>query len=100
MQAAFGGDGASHDSAETSSNMRGAGDGLSKVAPEGYNFGRFGQLLKGEGLGASNAWVIGGSRTKTGKPLLCNDPHLTLMAPSIWLATHLKAIGNGTEDNP
>lgn len=44
--------------------------------------------------------MIGGSRTESGKPILCNDPHLTLMAPSIWLATHIKAIGNGTSDDP
>jgi acyl-homoserine lactone acylase PvdQ len=24
----------------------------------------------------SNAWVLGGSRTATGRPILANDPHL------------------------
>ncbi len=43
----------------------------------------------GYSLGASNNWVIGGSFTQTGKPMLANDPHLQLMAPSIWVATHL-----------
>lgn len=46
-------------------------------------------------LGASNNWVVGGSRTTTGKPLLCNDPHLTLMAPSIWLAVSIKTARGG-----
>jgi penicillin amidase len=41
--------------------------------------------------GASNNWVLGGSRTTSGKPLLANDPHLTLGIPSIWHLMHLEA---------
>ncbi len=37
----------------------------------------------GPGLGSNN-WVVSGSRTTTGKPLLANDPHLGLQIPSIW----------------
>jgi penicillin amidase len=33
---------------------------------------------------ASNIWVVGGDRTKSGKPLLANDPHLGFGAPGIW----------------
>ncbi len=33
---------------------------------------------------ASNSWVIGGARTASGKPILANDPHLELRAPSLW----------------
>ncbi|GAB3690961.1 penicillin acylase family protein [Actinocorallia lasiicapitis] len=32
----------------------------------------------------SNSWVVGGSRTTTGKPLLANDPHLAPHLPSVW----------------
>jgi penicillin amidase len=32
----------------------------------------------------SNNWVVGGSLTKTGMPLLANDPHLSIQLPSIW----------------
>jgi penicillin amidase len=32
----------------------------------------------------SNSWVVGGSRTTTGMPLLANDPHLAIQMPSIW----------------
>lgn len=39
--------------------------------------------------GASNNWVVAGSRTATGKPLLANDPHLTLQVPSLWYEAHL-----------
>ncbi len=33
---------------------------------------------------ASNEWVISGSRTESGKPILANDPHLGLEAPILW----------------
>ncbi|MBO9573286.1 MAG: penicillin acylase family protein, partial [Chitinophagaceae bacterium] len=32
----------------------------------------------------SNNWVAGGSKTKSGRPILCNDPHLGLNLPSLW----------------
>ncbi len=42
-------------------------------------------LLAMRGLpGGSNSWVVHGSRTATGKPLLANDTHLGLSLPSIW----------------
>jgi len=44
--------------------------------------------LDGKG---SNNWVVPGSRTVSGKPLLANDPHLALSAPAIWYFAHLKA---------
>lgn len=44
--------------------------------------------LDGKG---SNNWVIHGSRTASGKPLLANDPHLALSSPAIWYFARLKA---------
>ncbi len=41
------------------------------------------------GNGASNNWVVSGRRTRSGKPLLANDPHLGLGAPSTWYLAHL-----------
>jgi penicillin amidase len=35
------------------------------------------------GIGSNN-WAVSGSKTKSGFPILCNDPHLTLSLPSIW----------------
>ncbi|MBX7214606.1 MAG: penicillin acylase family protein [Thermoflexales bacterium] len=32
----------------------------------------------------SNDWVIAGSRSTTGKPILADDPHLGVQMPSIW----------------
>ena len=43
---------------------------------------------QGTGLG-SNSWVISGSRTVTGKPLLANDPHLSPSMPGIWFQAGL-----------
>ncbi len=42
-----------------------------------------------EGIGSNN-WVVSGTRTATGKPLLANDPHLALQMPSIWYQNHLR----------
>lgn len=36
-----------------------------------------------EGIGSNN-WVVDGSRTASGAPLLANDPHLGIQMPSIW----------------
>ena len=41
-----------------------------------------------EAIGSNN-WVVGGSRSETGKPLLANDPHLGLQAPALWYLAHL-----------
>src|SRR5690606_38815058 len=36
-----------------------------------------------EGIGSNN-WVVDGSRTASGAPILANDPHLGIQMPSIW----------------
>ncbi|QCX28547.1 penicillin acylase family protein [Nocardioides jishulii] len=41
-------------------------------------------LGRGDALG-SNSWVVAGSRTASGKPLLANDPHLGTSQPGIWM---------------
>jgi penicillin amidase len=45
-----------------------------------------------EGVGSNN-WVLAGSRTTTGHPLLANDPHLKLSAPALWYFARLEAPG-------
>jgi penicillin amidase len=40
------------------------------------------------GVGSNN-WVVDGTRTSTGKPLLANDPHLGISMPSIWYTNAL-----------
>ncbi len=44
------------------------------------------------GLGSNN-WVVSGKLTKSGKPLLANDPHLGHSIPSVWYMVHLEAPG-------
>ena len=41
----------------------------------------------------SNAWVISGKLTASGKPILANDPHLEWSIPAAWYQVHLKAPG-------
>jgi penicillin amidase len=45
------------------------------------------------GIVGSNNWVVSGSRSESGKPLLANDPHLGLSAPPVWYFAHLHAPG-------
>ncbi|MDB5134898.1 MAG: penicillin acylase family protein, partial [Mucilaginibacter sp.] len=42
------------------------------------------------GIGSNN-WVIGGSKTAAGYPILANDPHLNLTFPSIWYQLQLSS---------
>ena len=46
-------------------------------------------LPRASGLG-SNAWVLSGEHTESGKPLLANDPHLRLEVPSVWYLAHIE----------
>lgn len=41
-------------------------------------------------LPGSNNWVVHGSRTASGYPMVANDPHLGLENPSIWHEMHLQ----------
>ncbi len=43
----------------------------------------------------SNAWMISGDKTKSGKPILSSDPHISFSLPNIWYEAHL----NCEEDN-
>ncbi|WP_420635383.1 penicillin acylase family protein [Candidatus Palauibacter sp.] len=52
-------------------------------------------FFPGFGFSASNSWALAGSRTADGHPLLANDPHLSLRAPSTW---YLNVIA-GAESN-
>ncbi|GAA3789314.1 penicillin acylase family protein [Streptomyces chiangmaiensis] len=51
--------------------------------------------VNGNGIG-SNSWVVAGSHTITGKPLLANDPHLSPALPSVWyqMGLHCTAVSS------
>ncbi|MEN9686565.1 MAG: hypothetical protein RLZZ28_2351 [Bacteroidota bacterium] len=44
----------------------------------------------------SNNWVVGGTRTKSGRPILCNDPHLGLNLPSLWYEVQIQTPTHNT----
>lgn len=38
----------------------------------------------------SNSWVIGADKTKNGKVIFANDPHIGFAQPSVWYESHIK----------
>ena len=72
----------------TSLAPAGGGAWTTALAEDLRDWGR--ELGNIEGKGSNN-WVVNGSRSASGKPLLANDPHLGLSAPAIWYFAHLKA---------
>ncbi len=56
--------------------------------------GKFHEQWPGrEGAFGSNNWAVAGTKTRSGKPMLCSDPHLGFTLPSIWYAAHMSAEG-------
>ncbi|MEV0641034.1 penicillin acylase family protein [Streptomyces sp. NPDC050619] len=51
--------------------------------------------VNGNGIG-SNSWVVAGSHTISGKPLLANDPHLSASLPSVWyqMGLHCRTVSS------
>ena len=43
----------------------------------------------GPGVG-SNSWVVSGSYTEDGRPIVANDPHLELLTPPLWYEQHVE----------
>lgn len=37
----------------------------------------------------SNSWVVSGARTRSGMPILANDPHIGFLQPAVWYQAHL-----------
>jgi penicillin G amidase len=52
-----------------------------------------GGSLPDVGGGGSNSWVVGPNRTRSGHPLLCNDPHLPMGLPGIFYQVRLQGGG-------
>ncbi|MBV6522115.1 MAG: Penicillin acylase 2 proenzyme [Gemmatimonadaceae bacterium] len=53
----------------------------------------------------SNNWVVSGARTRSGRPILANDPHRVITNPAVRYITHLVApgwnvIGSGEPASP
>jgi len=60
------------------------------LAMESLNLGIDQESAEAQG---SNNWVIAGSRTVSGKPIMANDPHRTIDNPSLRYWVHLSAPG-------
>ena len=49
-------------------------------------------LFRGLSFGSNN-WAVDGTKTASGKPILCNDPHLGFFLPSIGYTCHVSVRG-------
>ncbi len=64
---------------------------LSAIDPRGYlaALAKAREVLGTEGGGVSNNWVISGTKSETGMPILATDMHLGHGLPGIWYEAHL-----------
>lgn len=53
----------------------------------------------GDDTRGSNNWVVSGSKTASGAPLLANDPHLSLPSPPLFWYAHLNTKRQGGDLN-
>ncbi|RYZ48130.1 MAG: penicillin acylase family protein, partial [Sphingobacteriales bacterium] len=58
-----------------------------------YNIVPLNEINKPNPSNGSNNWAVSGSRTKSGKPILANDPHLDLSLPSVWYEMQMHVAG-------
>lgn len=80
--------------------------GITPVRPPGADSALFGEAAREPVLSyerhapdpsnGSNNWVLAGSKTQSGAPILCNDPHLELSLPSIWYEMQLRGPNSNT----
>jgi penicillin amidase len=65
--------------------------GYDQVAcvPPGTLSQRGGSTGLGDAMGGSNNWVLSGSRTASGLPLLAGDPHRELESPNVYVQGHI-----------
>ena len=77
---------------------RGEQSGSPSLQGGGWGVGLLDQLAADLGAlqaylprgGGSNNWVVAGSRTASGKPLLASDPHLAPTCPPPWYLAHVR----------
>jgi penicillin amidase len=72
--------------------LRGAQDFLDRTEATFERLG-FGDESRG-----SNNWLVAASLTANGNPIMSNDPHLSLISPSVWWYVHLNTARMGGED--
>jgi penicillin G amidase len=62
-----------------------AGPAVDRLAEDLASFAEFARAA-----GGSNNWAVAGSRTRSGRPLLANDPHLPPTCPLPWYLARLQ----------
>ncbi|WP_276391937.1 penicillin acylase family protein [Eudoraea chungangensis] len=58
---------------------------LSSFLPEGFNNIPVPQFI------GSNSWVLSEDKTKNGKVILANDPHMGFSQPAVWYEAHISS---------
>jgi penicillin amidase len=76
------------ETSEIEQAARPAGDTATVIDALAHDMAAFAEFYPAGG--ASNNWVIGPERSATGRPLVCNDPHLMPSLPSQWYLAHLR----------
>ena len=82
--------------------------GLDLTGIDNTSLGSFGgayQDVSFQRIEGSNNWVVSGKKTRSGKPILANDPHRAITHPSVRYITHLvgpgwNVIGAGEPASP
>jgi len=82
--------------------------GLDLAGLEPSSLGGFGGAYSDiafQRIEGSNNWVVSGKKTRSGKPILANDPHRAITHPSVRYITHLvgpgwNVIGAGEPASP
>ncbi|WP_423745244.1 penicillin acylase family protein (plasmid) [Haladaptatus sp. SPP-AMP-3] len=85
--------------------IRGKDDGKANEGTTANGVSRRNEATDSEGVGAplldwlggferthgigSNSWLVSGKHTKSGNPIVSNDPHLSLMTPPVWYEMNL-----------
>ncbi|MBN8612043.1 MAG: penicillin acylase family protein [Deltaproteobacteria bacterium] len=72
--------------------LRGAHDFLA------HTEAMFERLGFGDESRGSNNWLVAGTHTASGNPIMSNDPHLSLISPAVWWYVHLNTAKMGGED--
>ncbi|HQR47447.1 MAG TPA: penicillin acylase family protein, partial [Thermoanaerobaculia bacterium] len=70
---------------------------LPELAVAGPVRGAGGSPADGDAAAGSNNWVLSGALTKSGKPILANDPHLGINMPALWLPMRFEIAGRPVE---
>ncbi|RMG84920.1 MAG: penicillin acylase family protein, partial [Bacteroidetes bacterium] len=70
-----------------------SGRGKDSLLSDGFNIDKLFETLPVRPFIGSNGWVIGPSKTKSGKVIFSNDTHIAYSSPSVWYEAHIEYPG-------